>query len=149
MKKNNPHEVSKEDNKKILRTAKRIAGVNRYNYDAEKVKGEYMFGPSLTVPGQTESIQHMIKRMQIGEPVTYDNRLIWEKEDINIPFPRIQDLTDLEKITEEYDEINKRIEKAQETLKERREKSNKEFELWKKSQEEKNTSDTSENVDIT
>lgn len=120
----------------------RISGVNRYTYDHTKVKGQDNFGASLAVPGQTETVRQMLIRMKGGESIPIDNRLQWETEDIEIPFPKIDDLTDLDAITEKYDEISKRINKAKEALLKEKEKQEEDYKNYLKEKKGGNTTTT-------
>lgn len=54
--------------------------------------------PSLTIPGQTMSIQDMFERVKFGEKINLDNRLYYEQDEDGNPLPKIKDLTDIDDI---------------------------------------------------
>lgn len=82
--------------------------VNQYNYKYNPKKGEINGKPSLTIPGQSHTIQELIERHSRGIPLTYDDRLEWGGE--SEPFV-IKDLTDLDIAKQYLSDLKDRIAK--------------------------------------
>lgn len=87
----------------------------RNSFKYQKSRGEVNNEPSLTIPGQSQSVAEMLARVNNGFPVGSDWRLEWDDEEFETPMPKVNDLTDV-------DDIKMSIADTKRKIKEQREK---------------------------
>lgn len=78
-------------------------------YNTKPSEGQRFSAPSQTIQGQTLSISEMLTRIQNGIPVTIHSMPYGEDEEPQI---RIKDLTDIDDISYQVSETQRRLDEA-------------------------------------
>lgn len=84
-----------------------IKKITSYNYKYKKPKT--IVGKPMVEPGQTDTIEELVRKMNKGLPVHEDHRLIWAELEEMVP--KFQDLTDIDAMN---DHVQKTLQKFEE-----------------------------------
>lgn len=84
----------------------------RCNYDHANQLKWTTEQPSLAVPGQSHTIEEMLKRHASGIPMTYSQHLQYEDQYSEEPMPKFQDLTDIDHAKQKLADLKAQITKV-------------------------------------
>ena len=79
------------------------------NIEFDPNKGFKTEQPSLTVPGQSLTIEELLNRHSSGQPLTYSQHLQYQEDMGEEPIPIFQDLTDIDDMRAKQAEIKAKL----------------------------------------